>query len=206
MRQLTSIVAMNAAGAIGAGNHLPWRIRSDLQFFRRQTLDQVVIMGRKTYDSLGGALPRRTNIVVTHGFSLFPTTAECSAVGAIDEALVAASRAPKKKEVFIVGGASMYEQFSPYVDRYLITLVDKEVPDADTFFREAWLGDQSDWDSQIISEGIADGKDNEANFRIWEFLPKRPQIIADRRMAAIDALKRRASAGLSFSNFSTAQI
>lgn len=193
MRQLTSIVAMNAEGAIGAANHLPWRVRSDLQFFRQQTLDQVVIMGRKTHDSLGGCLPRRTNIVVTHGFSLFPSSADCHSVGAIDEALVTADYRAKRRDIFVIGGATMYEQFAPFVDRYLITRIDKDVPEADAFFRSGWMGDQSDWNSQIIAEGKADGQNDEADFQIWELVPKDPRVIAARRAAAIEAYRRRAA-------------
>lgn len=191
MHQLTSIVAMNAKGVIGAGNSLPWRVRTDLQFFRRTTLDQVVIMGRKTYQSLGGCLPRRTNVVVTHGFSLFASGPDCLSAGAIDEALVTANKLAKKREVFVVGGAMMYGQFAPYVDRYLITMIQKEVPDADTFFHESWLNDQGEWEQNLIAEGQADGVADEANFAIWEFIAKDTGTIAQRRREAIEKYERR---------------
>ncbi len=196
MRQLTSIVALNQHGAIGSGNRLPWRVRSDLQFFRKTTLDQAVIMGRKTYESLNGALPRRKNIVVTHRFSLFQESEEAQSVGSIQEALVAADRISKRKEIFIIGGATMYEQFSSYVDRYLITFVDKDVPDADTFFKESWLGDLESWDQKIISHGRADGIKDEADFYVWEFKSKRAKLFAERRDAQISDYLNRADAKL----------
>lgn len=196
MRQLTSIVAMNDQGAIGAGNSLPWRVRSDMQFFRRTTLDQVVIMGRKTYQSLNGCLPRRSNVVVTHGFSLFSAGPDCRSAGAIDEALVTAAKAAKKRDVFVIGGAMMYEQFAPYVDRYLITMIEKDVPNADTFFRETWLSDQGEWDQRLIAQGDADGEADEAGFAIWEFVAKSARAIAERRAEAIARYQQRGKRSL----------
>lgn len=181
MQRLTSIVATNAEGAIGAGNSLPWRVKSDLRFFRQQTLGHVVIMGRKTYDSLGAPLAGRTNIVVTHGFSLFPSSAECQAVGSIEEAVALASKlSKKKKDVFVVGGASMYVQFAPLVERYLITEISKSVPDADTFLPNSVFGDQDDWTIQTLQSGNANDEGDEADYAIYEFLYRHP---ADRVMA-----------------------
>jgi dihydrofolate reductase len=78
LRSLTSIVAVNRDGVIGRRNGLPWRLRTDMKFFREQTLDNVVIMGRKTFDSLGrGALPRRYNIIISGHFALFPEDSDC---------------------------------------------------------------------------------------------------------------------------------
>lgn len=173
MRRLTSIVAVNSEGVIGAGNTLPWRVRSDLKFFRETTVENVVIMGRRTYDSLGAPLPNRRNIVVTHGFALFRETPNCRAAGSIDEALVLADNwATKRMDVFVVGGASMYEQFAPYVDRYLITEIDKDVPEADTFFAAANVGDPDGWKVKLVKSGLANGSTDEADFKIFEFLRK----------------------------------
>lgn len=195
MRQLTSIVALNEDGAIGAGNALPWRIRTDLRFFRQTTLGHVVIMGRRTFDSLGKGLPGRTNIVVTHNFGLFPETQDCRCSGGIVEALALADRLSSRprREVFIVGGASMYEQFAPYVDRYLITEVKKDVPDADTFFQADVIGDHREWHWNVIQAGetnLAEG--DEADFQIFEALAKDPTAF---RIARNGALKQFQSAG-----------
>lgn len=166
MRNLTSIVAVNEQGVIGCGNALPWHVKSDLKFFRQTTVGNVVIMGRKTYDSIGKPLPRRHNIIVSHNTMLFEATPTCQLSRSVDEAIFAASR--MNRDVFVVGGASMYDQMAPYVDRYLITIVHKEVERADAFFDEKIIGDLARWDLKLLSRsnGILPG--DEASFEIWE--------------------------------------
>lgn len=188
MRRLTSIVALNEDGAIGAGNALPWRIRSDLRFFRQTTVGNVVIMGRRTFDSLGKCLPERQNIVVTHRFALFPGTDTCQCSGGIVEALSLADRLSSRprREVYVIGGASMYEQFAPYVDRYLITEVRKAVPAADTFFDRSIIGDYREWHWRTILEGMANPQEgDETEFRIYEALAKDPMKFEHEREQAL---------------------
>lgn len=192
MKRLTSIVAVNHDGAIGCQNRLPWRVRSDLQFFRKTTLGNVVIMGRKTFDSLGAPLPGRKNLVVTHGFDLFSETDQLRSAGSIEEALARSSKwCSRREEVYVVGGASMYEQFAPYVDRYLITRVQKPVPSADTFFDEGMLGDPAGWDLQLVGGGVADGKDDEADFEIFEVSKLDPSSERRRRADAVERLGKK---------------
>lgn len=188
MRSLTSIVAVNEDGVIGAGNRLPWKVRTDLRFFRDQTQNNLIIMGRKTHDSLGGCLPRRTNIVVTHGFGLSNGGPNCQYAMGIEESLVLAERLLKaRQQAFVVGGATMYEQFSPYVDRYLITEISKSVPDGDTFFSPDTIGDVSDWNMKIISSGNVDvAVGDEASFKIFELTSKNPEAFAQRRREAVE--------------------
>lgn len=207
MHQLTSIVALNTECAIGVGNALPWRIRSDMRFFREQTLNNVVIMGRRTFDSLGRrGLPDRKNIVVTHGFGMFPPSPGCYAVGSISEALLAADDLKtKKQEVFVVGGASMYEQFSPFVDRYLITEIAKDVPHADTFFDRDLITDADEWAVKVLREGKADGAHDEADFVISEYKNVRPGLALARRDAAVASLKARRSGNSLAADFRAAR-
>lgn len=206
MRQLTSIVAVNAEGAIGAGNALPWRVRSDLKFFRAQTLGNVVIMGRKTYDSLGRPLPDRRNVVVTHGFAFFPANPDCRAAGSIEEALVVASQwHQRKREVFVVGGASMYEQFAPFVDRYLITKVDKSAPDADTFFSMEELGNSEMWDMNLVASGKANGTTDESDFSIFEFR-RRDSSAVERRDSVLTRWQSRKYANALNADFANARM
>ena len=187
MRRLTSIVAMAQHGAIGAGNRLPWRVKSDLLFFRTTTSGNVIIMGRRTRDSLGGCLPNRDNVIVTRGFDLFPQTPTCRPSGGIPEALALAETiARSRKEVFVIGGATMYDQFSPYVDRYLVTYIDKVVPDADTFFRPAWLEDADRWNKKILQIGEANGSGDETSFRVVEYIARNKDQIAKLRQQAIE--------------------
>jgi dihydrofolate reductase len=192
MKSLTSIVAVNQQGAIGCKNELPWRLRTDMKFFREQTIDNVVIMGRKTYESVNGCLPQRTNIVLSHNAVLFQSTENCAVSCSIEECLVAASKHPKK-QVFVMGGASTYAQFAPFVDRYLITVVDKRVDDADAFLSEEIFGDVDGWDRATIAEYPASEGIDEAPFKIFEWnahdserrAELRAQVIADFRQRAL---------------------
>lgn len=177
MRRLTSIVAVNKQGVIGLGNALPWRVKSDLRFFREQTENNVVIMGRKTYDSLGKCLPRRFNVVVSHSFSLFPSTPDCQLQNSIGESLMAAERAPQRyKEIYIIGGASMYQQFASMVDRYLVTIVDKVVHDGDAFFDQSLIGDLENWDRKKLLSGDCNNDGDEASFAIFELNAREPEL------------------------------
>jgi dihydrofolate reductase len=188
MNRLTAIVAVNEEGVIGAANRLPWRVKSDLRFFRQQTINNVVIMGRLTHDSLGGCLKQRLNIVVTRSFGLFVESDECLSAHGIVEALARAEGKRKRsQEVFVVGGASMYEQFSPYVDRYLITEVSKRVDDGDTWFHAPALDDISMWDRRIVGEGLANSEGDEANYRIFELTARDGQAFKRRRDEAISS-------------------
>ncbi len=169
MRRLTSIVAVNKQGVIGVGNALPWRVKSDMQFFKKVTTGNVVIMGRKTHDSLGQCLPNRHNVVVSHQFALFENTASCVLEYGIFDALLAAEKAPQSfDEIFVIGGASMYAQFSGLVDRYLITVINKAVPHGDAFFDEGIVGNDADWEIEAISAGTANSSGDEADFEIFE--------------------------------------
>ena len=194
MRSLTSIVAVNRDGVIGRQNGLPWRLRSDMRFFREQTLDNVVIMGRRTFDSLGrGALPRRYNIVISSHFGLFPEDSDCSTATGVEDSLFRATLAPRiYKESFVIGGASLYEQFAPYVDRYLITLVEKDVPDGDTFFNQEPLGDPDEWEIRPLLSCPASEAD-EAEFTIFEVLARNPEAFKERRELAIERARIAAS-------------
>jgi dihydrofolate reductase len=185
MLKLTSIVAVSRNGAIGCQNQLPWRLRSDLKFFKSKTIGNVVVMGRKTHDSIGGCLPGRTNIVLSHNAVLFQSTEECQISLSIAEALVKASSF-RGKEIFVVGGASTYEQFAPYVDRYLVTVVDKQVENADAFLPEGVFGNPNDWNISSIAKFEAQEGLDEAPFEIFEWMSKQPEAKAALRQQAMD--------------------
>ncbi|MES2173365.1 MAG: dihydrofolate reductase [Pseudomonadota bacterium] len=185
MKNLTSIVAVNEKGVIGCGNALPWHVKSDLKFFRETTLGNVVIMGRKTFDSIGKPLPKRHSIIVSHNSTLVPISETCQWAASVEEAIFDASRI--NRDAFLVGGASMYSQMAPYVDRYLITIVHKDVPNGDAYFDEAIIGDLARWDLNLLckSDGVLPG--DEAAFEIWELIHPNPTEIRLRR----DQLVRR---------------
>lgn len=179
MKRLTSIVAVNGIGAIGCHNGLPWRLKNDLRFFREQTSGGIVIMGRMTLDSMGKPLPNRHNIVLSHNNVLFPKTDNSEVATSLAEALVVADR--RKGEIFVVGGASTYKQFAPYVDRYLVTVVEKDVPDADAFFDQSIFSNEEDWNWRKIEEVKYSPDQDEVPFQVFEMLHKRPADISSAR-------------------------
>jgi dihydrofolate reductase len=132
---LISIVAALAENrVIGLGNRLPWHLPADLARFKRLTLDKPVVMGRRTWESLPGLLPRRTHIVITRDLSY---RAEGCLVVHSPEAALAAVDAP---EVMIVGGEQLYRAMLPVASRMYLTLVAVRL-EGDAFFPE-WLPDR----------------------------------------------------------------
>ncbi|MBB5211159.1 dihydrofolate reductase [Microbulbifer hydrolyticus] len=132
--RLAMIVAMASNRAIGRENTLPWRISGDLQFFKRTTLGKPVVMGRKTFESIGRPLPGRQNIVITRNpeWRAEGVTVVASLQSALDAATTSAS-GDGVEEVMIIGGAEIYRQAMPLAERLYVTEVDAEV-EGDAFF------------------------------------------------------------------------
>lgn len=190
MKTLTSIVAVSRQGAIGCQNELPWRLKTDLKFFRETTIENVVILGRMTYDSIGKCLPKRTNLVLSHNAVLFQATDDCRVVCSIEEALVEASRI-RAKETFVIGGASTYLQFSPLVDRYLITVVEKDVPNADAFLSESVFGEPDNWEKRTLGEYPAVDGIDEAPFAVYEWVARDSAQRAELRNLIVEEFQSR---------------
>ena len=121
---LSMIFACDEEGAIGKDGDLPWRQSSDLQFFKRTTLNKTVVMGRKTWDSLGRALPKRRNIVMTRS----GLKADVETMS-FDEVMALAN----EEEVVVIGGGEIYALFLPHAKEIHRTIVHTVVEDADTF-------------------------------------------------------------------------
>jgi dihydrofolate reductase len=140
---LSLIVAMDERGAIGKGNRLPWRLSADLKRFRELTMGHHIVMGRKTFETIGRALPGRQTIIITRNPRL--EVEDCLIAHSLDEALRLAERRGET-EVFICGGAEIYAQSIERADRLYLTEVHTEV-EADTFFpvwdRSLWRESQS---------------------------------------------------------------
>lgn len=188
MQRLTSIVALNEQGVIGRKNALPWTIRSDLRFFKKTTLNNVVIMGRRTHDSIGQCLPKRINIILSHNPLSPDMTPQCVLARSISEALFAASYYTSKKtarKAFVIGGAQTYLEFSPFVDRYLITVVRKEIPDADAYFDKSISSSIEDWDRKLIEHVDEAQPGDDASYSIWEFSHPNPREVELRRNALV---------------------
>lgn len=134
---ISMIVARSRNHVIGRDNQMPWKISADLQFFKRVTMGHPVIMGRKTWESIGRPLPGRRNIVVSRNTSYEPTGGELA--GSLDEALNQLSGAPR---VFVIGGEQLFKQAFDKADRLYITEIDIDIEGGDTFFE---VPNESDW-------------------------------------------------------------
>ncbi|MDE6611210.1 MAG: dihydrofolate reductase [Muribaculaceae bacterium] len=123
------IVAIDRKGAIGRRGELLYHISADLRRFKALTTGHTVVMGRKTFESLPkGALPNRRNIVVSRSSGYSAPGVE------VAHSLEAAVAMADSKDIYIIGGAEIYRQALPLVDRLLLTVIDAETADADTFF------------------------------------------------------------------------
>jgi len=145
---LSIIVAIAKNNAIGKDNQLLWHISEDLKYFKRITSGHAIIMGRKTFESIGRPLPDRTNIVISNSL---PDTGGVIVVPSMEEAL---KHAADHSEVFIIGGGQVYHDALSKVDRLYVTYVDA-VYEADTFFPEI---DLTQW-KEVSRENHDKGKD-----------------------------------------------
>jgi dihydrofolate reductase len=161
---LSAIVAVSDNNAIGRDNQLPWHLPEDLKFFKRTTLGKPVLMGRKTFESLGRPLPGRLNIVVStqknlvlpEGVLLFHN---------IDDA-VARLEQENTEEAFIIGGGTIYEQTMSLLDRMYITQVHTTILDAHAFYPHA---DHTHWKMVWHEDHKADEKHAfDFTFQQWE--------------------------------------
>lgn len=130
--RISIIAAIGKNRELGKGNDLIWRVSPDLKRVKELTMGHPIIMGRKTFESIGRPLPGRTNIVVT---SAQMCIEGCLVFNTFEKALEAA-RAVDEEEIFIFGGASIYEVSLPFVDRLYLTLVDAYDSHADVYFPE----------------------------------------------------------------------
>ncbi len=116
--KVSLICAASQNGVIGRGNRLPWYLPADLAHFKRLTTDHHILMGRKTYESIGKPLPHRTNIIITRQ-TVFPA-GDCLVTHSLEEAL---GLCPNNEEVFIIGGAEIYRQALPVADKIYLTRI-----------------------------------------------------------------------------------
>lgn len=134
---ISIIVAMDKNRLIGAEGKLPWHLPADLKFFKEVTLGQIVVMGSKTFESIGKPLPNRINMVLSRKNG-------CTIQRVLDLA--------SGNNIFVIGGAEVYKQFIPIADRLIITHINSEFS-GDTYFPEFSYDD-------FIKEQICTGKDS----------------------------------------------
>ncbi len=150
MSKLSIIVAMSSNRVIGVNNTLPWHISEDLKHFKFLTVGHTIIMGRKTYDSIGRALPNRRNIVISRNIEISCEGAEV--VHSIENAF---SISKNDGEVFVIGGSNIYEQALHLVDHLYITEIKKSFL-GDAFFPEInksiWV--ETSREDHIANDGL----------------------------------------------------
>lgn len=162
---ISIIVAMDETHGIGKAGGLPWRLSSDLKRFKTLTMGHTLIMGRRTYQSIGRPLPGRKMIVVTRSRSF--QVEGCQVAHSLEKALQLA-RQDGESEAFIAGGGEIYHQALPLADRIYLTQVQAQV-ECDTFFPEF---DRSTWlVSQELSQPAGDQNDYPTVFQV---LNRRP--------------------------------
>lgn len=142
---------MDRNNAIGKDGKLPWHYSADMKFFRETTTGHAVVMGRKTWTTLGKPLKNRLNIVLSRDPSIEPqesllVLSDVEAVLSLNDSLTT--------DLFVIGGAQIYETFLPRIERWLVTEVPLTVKGADTFMPQGYLQDFNKTNSRSIGDGL----------------------------------------------------
>lgn len=143
---ISLIVAMATNRAIGLNNKMPWHLSADLKKFKQITMGSPILMGRKTYESIGRPLPGRTNIIISRNSAY--KQSGCVVFNSIKIAIDACQQ---YDEIFVIGGATFYEAMLPVADKLYLTEINK-IFDADTFFPTI---DRNEW-REIAREDVSD--------------------------------------------------
>jgi dihydrofolate reductase len=146
--RVSMVVAVARNGVIGAGNRLPWRLPDDLRRFKALTLGKPVLMGRRTFESIGRPLPERTNLVVSRGGA---SIAGCTLVESVAAAL---SLVAPTAELMVIGGAQIYRECLDRSSTIHLTRVHADVA-GDAYFPELTPGQ---WHEQLLEEHAADAR------------------------------------------------
>lgn len=168
--KLCSVAAVALNNVIGVNNNLPWKLPSDLRWFKQLTKDHVIIMGRNTWESLPRKpLPHRYNVVITSNppAEEYKDTIFVDPKSALSLAMFEARRRRQDK-VFVIGGASIYNMFKDVIDEHYITSVICR-PDGDTFYPQI---DFSKFDQHILLDTPFPGDDDEFPFQIFHYIRK----------------------------------
>jgi len=164
---ISLIWGMDKNRLIGSKNALPWHLPADMQWFRQHTMGKPILMGRKTYESIGRPLPKRLNLILTRQQDL--DIEGCTVVHSLEEAKAAAKQntqgGKNADEIMVMGGAEIYQMMLPHAKRLYITHIDAEC-DGDTWFPHL---DLSTW-TLIQQENHAPDEKNKFPYRfeIWE--------------------------------------
>ena len=161
---ISIIAAIGKNGELGRKNNLLWNLPEDMRHFRDTTRGHTVIMGQKTFESIGHPLPNRTNIVVTRNRAFKADGVDIS--NSLEDTLNSLKNADE--EVFVIGGGEIYRQSIEKADKLYITHVNKSFPDADTFFPKI---DDNIW-QKIKNKKYLNDNLNEYDLEFTEYLKK----------------------------------
>lgn len=160
MKNLNLIAAVSADGGIGKDNQLVWHLKPDMQFFRKITTGNIVVMGGNTFRSLNAQpLPKRENIVLTRGQIDNPAVQTFHDLASLEQYL-----AQQTQPIFVIGGASLYREFLPEAEKIYLTEIQATRP-ADTYFPDF---DHTKYDRIVLETGEEDGTE----FEICEYTRK----------------------------------
>lgn len=165
MTVISHLVAVSKELVIGVDNNLPWNLKDDLAHFKKYTLNKVIVMGRKTYESIGRPLPNRVNYVISR------TIKEIDGVHVfnnLEDAMLSAEKhnidLNIENEIVIIGGGYLFEETLPILNKLIITKVDCSVA-GDVYYPKL---DMKNWDL-ISSESYTKNSDNDYDFKIEEY-------------------------------------
>jgi len=159
---ISLLVAMGRNQVIGLKNDMPWHLPKDLKFFKEKTVNHTIIMGRKTFNSIGRILPQRKHIILTKNKHItFPK--EVEVMHDISQIQELAENNPND-ELFVIGGGNIFEQILPIADRMYITLID-EIFEGDVFFPEF---SDNEWTLTSKRQGVKD-QENPYNYYFLQY-------------------------------------
>ena len=156
--KLSLIVAMASNRTIGRNNQMPWHLSADLKRFKKITLGSAILMGRKTHESIGRPLPGRINLVISKNLAY--RAVDCQVFNSIEQALSFSNQYP---ELFVIGGASLYQRLLPKADKLYLTQIDQSF-EGDTFFP---VINQAEW-RKINQETVEDDPSVDFNYSFIE--------------------------------------
>jgi len=158
--KITLIVAAAENNAIGKDNQMPWHLPNDFKYFKKTTLGHSVVMGRKTFDSIGKPLPERRNIILTRDQDY--TSPDVDVANSVDDVL---TYCRDEREIFVIGGANVFKQFMPLAQKVYLTRVHTAI-DGDAFFPEL---SENEWQLTRSEHHQKDEKHAfDYSFEVWE--------------------------------------
>lgn len=148
---IIGIAAVDRKGAIGKGGKLPWHYSADMKFFRETTIGHAVVMGRKTWLAIGKPLKNRLNIILSRDSNIEPqesllVLSDVDSVISFSESLTT--------DLFVIGGAQIYQAFLPYIEKWIITEVPLTVSGADAFMPDGYLEGFKKAESKSIGDNL----------------------------------------------------